>query len=88
MKTFELTSPIRAVRDEYGANESEVRELVQSDRSGVSSSNGLGDRTYRFYNSGPEIVVHDGEWIAVIAGATLVLSDEAFAEGFKERAEP
>jgi hypothetical protein len=82
MATYNLNLPARAVRYEYGTNELPVKELVQSVRTGVSSTNGRGDRAFHFFNGGPDVSVHDGEWVVAIAGELLVLSHAAFRESF------
>lgn len=84
---YELAHAAQAVRYQNGMNDADVRDLVNSVAQPSFSSNGQGDRAYHFYIDGRELIVTDGDWLVEIAGALIVLSDEAFSAGFALRAD-
>jgi len=87
VSAYELARPAQAVRYQKGANDADVRDLVDSVAQPSFSSNGQGDGAYHFHIDGRELIVPDGDWLVEIAGALIVLSDEAFAAGFAPRAD-
>lgn len=82
MARYEVVIPIEAVRYSYRGNESDVKALVASVRDGFSSTNGEQQGVFRIYNGGPEILVRDGDWVVVLAGEVLTVSDAVFSETF------
>lgn len=77
MSRYLLTAPVEAVRYHRGANERDVAQIVRgpSGRASHNTQQGF----LQFYNDGPELSIHDGDWIA---GRALAVADEEFNEHF------
>lgn len=80
MSLFRLRDPVEAVRYSQGQNEGAVAEVVKSAGGRQSFSNAQGH--LHFYNDGPELTVHDGQWVVMVAGQSIVLDDDRFRRFF------
>ena len=80
MSRYLLAAPVDAVRYRRGANEQDVAQIVRgpSGRASFTTEQGF----LNFYNDGPELSVHDGDWVVRIAGGALVVADDDFTQHF------
>lgn len=80
MSLFRLSDPVEAICYSKGQNEHAVAEVVKSAGGRQSFSNARGHLD--FYNDGPELTVHDGQWVVMVAGKTIVMDDDRFRRHF------
>jgi hypothetical protein len=80
MNRYLLAAPVEAVRYQRGANEQDVAQIVRgpSGRASFTTQQGF----LHFYNDGPDLSVHDGDWVVRIADVALVVTDEDFTQHF------
>lgn len=83
MPKFILRDPIEAVRYAFGENEHEIVDLLRtSGRAGFSWGNAHVPGHLKVYNSGLDLTIKDGTWVAIVAAELLTLSDEDFSSRF------
>lgn len=82
MAQYDLRAPVEAVRYSFRSNETEIKTLVAATRDSFNVTNAEQIGIFRIYNGGPEIVIHDGDWVVVVASEVLVVPDAVFSKTF------